>query len=138
MPSGPENRFIQAVHRLLTADVYRMKNHNPYNSGIPDCWYSGAKGDLWVEYKFIALPKRDTTVIDLVSGASPVLSVLQQQWLIGRDAEGRNVGVIIGAAQGGVWLPKTTFRQSMTAKEMQARLMSKHELAALIKTATHQ
>ena len=29
MSSGPENRFIQSIHRLLGAEVYRLKNHNP-------------------------------------------------------------------------------------------------------------
>ncbi len=28
----------------------------------------GPQGDLWVEYKFIVVPKRDDTMIDLVGG----------------------------------------------------------------------
>ena len=74
MSSGPENRFIQSLHRLLPAQVYRMKNHNPYNSGIADCWYSGDAGDLWVEYKYEAtLPKTRSVSADLAE--------LQKDWL---------------------------------------------------------
>ena len=54
MSQGPENAFIASIHRHLPSPetLYRMKNHNEYNGGIADCWYSG-KRDLWIEYKFI-------------------------------------------------------------------------------------
>ena len=100
MSSGPENRFIQAIHRLLPARVYRMKNHNPYVGGVADCWYSGTAGDLWVEYKLLELPKKPTTIVDLCGGSSPALSALQQEWLRNRHHEGRSVGVIIGTYTG--------------------------------------
>jgi hypothetical protein len=36
-----------------------MKNNNPYNSGIPDVWYSADLSDMWVEYKFLpSVPQR--------------------------------------------------------------------------------
>ena len=136
MASGPENRFIQAVHSKLPATVYRMKNHNPYNSGIADCWYSGRAGDLWIEYKWATIPKRDSTVVDMAGGKNPPISALQSNWLVGRDEEGRNVGAIIGTPSGGIWLPKTTFLLPLTAKEMQARVMSKSDLAKLITALT--
>ncbi|MGK3946215.1 hypothetical protein ABK046_48675, partial [Streptomyces caeruleatus] len=79
--------------------LYRMKNHNQYNGGIADVWYSGSKADLWIEYKFVKLPARDTTPI------TPGLSELQQLWLRERHSEGRNVGVVVGAKEGGIWLP---------------------------------
>ena len=99
MSRGPENIFIASVHKHLPAKVYRMKNNNQYNGGIADVWYSGQL-DLWVEYKFITLPARDDTVVDLISGKDPAISALQQNWLRSRSAEGRKVGVIVG------WLHK--------------------------------
>lgn len=102
MSRGPENTFIASVHRHLPVDFYWMKNHNQYNGGIADCWYSGQRADLWVEYKYIDLPKRADTLIDLVGGKNPPLSKLQQQWLWGRSLEGRNVHVIVGCKAGGV------------------------------------
>ena len=39
----PENSFITGVHRYVQS--YYMKNHNEYNGGIADVWYSGEKRD---------------------------------------------------------------------------------------------
>lgn len=102
MSRGPENTFIASVHRHLPESVYRMKNHNEYNGGIADCWYDGKRGDLWIEYKFVVLPKRASTTIDLCAGKNPMLSPLQQEWLASRHANGRNVWVIAGCKEGGV------------------------------------
>lgn len=132
MSSGPENRFIQGVHAKLPARVYRMKNHNPYNSGIADCWYSGRRGDLWVEYKFVQIPKRASTIVDISAGESPPLTKLQQEWLKGRHSEGRSVGVIIGTPDGGIWLPGMTFQKPLSAADIRANLMDKQALAAMI------
>lgn len=130
MPRQPENTFIASIHRLLPTDVYRQKNHNPYNSGIPDCWYSGGGGDLWIEYKYVELPKRDATVI-------PVnLSDLQQAWLQRRHAEGRNVGVIVGCSRGGVWFPGVDWTHAITNSEFCFRLLPRQQLAEVIQTKT--
>lgn len=127
----PENTFISAVHRHLPAGLYRMKNHNQYNGGIADVWYSGKK-DLWVEYKFIALPKRDETLIDLVGGKTPTLSPLQQNWLKSRHAEGRNVGVMVGTKEGGVWLPGVTWQGPHTCAGFKANVLDRKMTASLI------
>jgi len=102
--SGPETRFIASVHRHLppVAKFHREKMANPYRGGTADSWYSGAVRDLWVEWKWVELPKRDTTMIDITSGKKPSLSVLQQDWIAGRRAEGRNVWIVVGSAKGGV------------------------------------
>lgn len=134
----PENTFIAAVHKYLPSmrELYRMKNHNVYNGGIADVWYSGAKADLWVEYKFIAVPKRDDTLIDLVGGKKPALSALQQDWLSERHTEGRNVGVIVGSKAGGVWYPGTAWLTPLTAAQFRQQLQSRAELGAHIKNFT--
>lgn len=100
----PENTFIRGVHSFLPKNVYHMKNHNAYVGGVADCWYSGKGGDLWIEYKHIVVPKRMSTEISLVKDKNPMLSALQQQWLADRYAEGRRVVVVVGSAQGGVWM----------------------------------
>ena len=111
-----------------------MKNHNQYNGGIADVWYSGGS-DLWIEYKFIAVPKRDATVIDLINRppkGDSVISSLQQQWLRERNKEGRNVGVIVGSKDGGVWFPGVTWDRTYTAAEFRKALRTRLELAQLI------
>lgn len=131
MSQGPENTFIGAVHRHLPHDLYRMKNHNQYNGGIADVWYSGAR-DLWVEYKFITVPKRPDTVIDLLGGKNPSISYLQQEWLRARHAEGRQVGVIVGSKDGGVWFPGTEWDCAYSAHFFRCQLLDRKELAQLI------
>lgn len=130
MARQPENTFIASIHRLLPSGVYRQKNHNPYNSGIPDCWYSGDGGDLWVEYKFVELPKRKTTIVPVT------LSELQKNWLTRRHAEGRNVGVIVGCGHGGVWLPGVTWDTPMLCEDFRTRLLPRQQLAETILNET--
>lgn len=135
MSRGPENNFISGVHRHLPAGLYRMKNHNAYNAGIADVWYDGVQ-DLWVEYKFIQIPKRADTLIDLVGGKNPSLSALQQKWLKDRHANGRQVGVIVGSADGGVWMPGDSWDTQFTAKQFRDHLLTRAELAAQIVNLT--
>jgi hypothetical protein len=107
-----------------------MKNHNQYNAGIPDCWYSGPAGDLWIEYKFVAIPKRSSTVIKVD------LSALQKNWLMSRHSEGRQVGVIVGCKDGGVWMPGLTWQVPFTAESFCDCTVGRLGLAAIITSYT--
>lgn len=129
--SGPENTFIASVHRHLPAKLYRMKNHNQYNGGIADVWYSG-KRDWWIEYKFVKVPIRDSTLIDLVGGKKPELSHLQQEWLTQRHIEGRNVGVLVGCKEGGVWMPGITWDRTFTSYDFRTKIIDRRALADMI------
>lgn len=131
MSQGPENTFIGSVHKHLPAGIYRMKNHNQYNGGIADVWYSGVR-DLWVEYKFIVVPKRPDTVIDLITGKNPAISYLQQEWLRSRHEEGRSVGVIVGSKDGGVWFPGLAWDTTYPAKKFLSLLQTRKDLAGTI------
>ena len=126
MSRGPETTFIQSVHRHLPKDVYRMKNHNEFNGGIADCWYDGSAADLWVEYKFIVVPKRDTTLVTVD------LSPLQREWLRDRAKNGRNVAVVVGCKAGGVWLNAPGWDENLTAAEFRRFCLSRQEIAARI------
>jgi hypothetical protein len=124
------------VHNHIpSAATYKMKNHNQYNGGIADCWYSG-KGagsrDLWIEWKFITVPKRDHTVIDLMGGKKPMISALQQDWLRERLAEGRNVWVGIGSKDGGILLKNCAWEAPTNAGVFRLLLLNRKEIAAKI------
>lgn len=127
MSRGPENTFIASIHRLLPKTVYSMKNHNEYNGGIADCWYDGPRADLWVEYKFITIPKRPSTLIAVE------LSDLQKQWLRNRWTNGRNVAVVVGCEEGGVWLEADSWLEDVTAEEFRRCLMTRQTIANRIK-----
>jgi len=90
----PENRFIGSVHRLLPR-TYAEKMNNPWRAGTADVWYSGDRGDLWIEYKFIEKIPRSAEIL-------PDLTPRQKRWLNNRLDEGRNVAVVLGTPTGGV------------------------------------
>jgi len=83
-----ESAYTRKINKLLGDDVYAWKISDRFTSGIPDCYYSGAHQDLWVEYKIIG-DVRSTK-------CCAALSALQSKWLRDRMAEGRNVAVIVG------------------------------------------
>lgn len=90
----PENRFIGSVHRYLPR-TYAEKMNNPWRAGTADVWYSGDRGDLWIEYKFIERIPRSAEIL-------PDLTPRQKRWLNNRFDEGRNVAVVLGTPTGGV------------------------------------
>ena len=130
MATKPESTFIAGVHKHLPAAVYRMKTNNPYVAGIPDCYYSGIGGDLWIEYKYIAkLPARVPVKIKL--------SALQRRWLEGRHGEGRNVAVIVGSPEGAVILRVEDLGPDMSASHFRMLMTpTKQEVAEWITEQT--
>lgn len=131
MAAKPETTFTQAVHRHLPPanDLHREKMYNPMRGGGFDVWYSGLK-DLWIEYKFLTLPKRDTTQI------LPSLSELQRIWGRRRHAEGRSVAVIVGCKEGGVILEDLAWEQEISTADFKKALRSRAEIAAWILNRT--
>ena len=122
MSSGPETRFIASIHRLLPPTLHREKMANPYRGGTADCWYSGYN-DLWIEWKFIKVPARATTLIDLT------LSPLQDDWLRSRWNEGRNVWVIVGSDEGGVIFRDGNWHLPLTQHKFKSYMISKKIIA---------
>ena len=116
-----EHSFIRAIHKQLHADLYHWKIRDSYTSGIPDTFYAGPKAILFIEYKFVKLPKRSTTLIKCN------LSRLQNQWLKQMDRFNVPVAVVIGTdhkhliLEKGVWEKtffKESFEQGITIKEI--------------------
>lgn len=136
MSKGPENTFIGSVHRHLPDDgPYHMKTYNPMTGGTPDMYYSGKKADLWVEYKFIHLPVKDTTVINLIIPSPKTdseISALQQDWLMGRHSEGRNVAVVVGSKNGGVLLMGDSWNTTYSKAQYTEWMMDRKSLARKI------
>lgn len=138
MAAKPETTFYESVHRHLPPPslLHREKMSNPYRGGTADYWYDGPETDLWIEWKFIVVPKRDDTVISLVSGKKPTLSALQQDWLRGRVANGRRVAVVVGSKTGGVWFGNTSWGLPFTAGEFRSLIKSRAALADQIVAIT--
>ena len=118
---------MASIHKHLPASIYRCKMNNPYTAGIPDVWYSGISGDLWVEYKFI--PRNPTC-----GTVRFTLSELQKHWLEQRQSEGRNVAIVIGCPAGGVVVKPPTYELPVTS--FNSLLKSRTDLAAWIRQET--
>ena len=93
MAAKPENNFIANIHKRLNIQVYAEKMYNPLRGGTPDVYYEGKK-TLWVEYKFIQLPARNSTLIE------PQLSDLQRLWLRRCHTNTGRARVIVGIKSG--------------------------------------
>jgi hypothetical protein len=120
-----ENYFIKCVHDKLRAyKVYWEKTHNPYRAGLPDVWYSGPRGDLWVEYKYM------TT---FPSKFRVGLTALQHKWLEERYKEGRNVAVIVGVPQRqGVILTELQWKEMYTKPDFLSKAQDLEEIVKWI------
>lgn len=128
MAAKPETSFRKGVERYIPR-VYKEKMANPYRGGGADCWYSGIKSDLWVEYKY--LPKLPVRV-----PVSFGLTALQIRWLNDRYAEGRNVAVIVGCKEGGVILQAGEWNHPMAVDQFRDRVVSRQQLGEFIQTTT--
>lgn len=99
---------------------------------MADLWYSGPKGDLWVEYKFL----RDGKIpIRAAIDPAKYLSAMQLDWLNTQSGYGRNVWVIIGCKDGGVimtdplswtnpWLPEVFRANLQDRKSLATTIMA--------------
>lgn len=125
MSSGPENRFIDAIHRRLKGLLHFEKMHNPYRGGTADVWYSGPESDIWIEYKWL-------NKVPVKKPVKPALSGLQREWLRDRYNEGRRVYVVIGNPAGGMlFLDPKEWEEGLTAS--QRKTSPKHVLADWIR-----
>jgi len=129
MAAKPETTFYIGVHKHLPAGLHREKMHNPYRGGTWDFWFSG-RNTLWVEYKFVVLPKREATMVDVT------LSSLQLDWGSRRFDEGRTLAVIVGCKEGGVVLENRDWDRPLPCADFRKQLRSRAEIARWIAHTT--
>ncbi len=101
MAKGAEGKYIDKIHRQLSKDVYSMKMNMGMGSpgGVPDYYYEGDRGTIWVEYKAIKDWDKKRTI------PWSMLSALQREWLLRAHLNGRIVALLIGDEQGRtLWL----------------------------------
>ena len=121
-----EHGFIKAVHRHLSPEVYRWKIHDTYTGGVPDAFYMGPAGSLFVEYKYVKLPKRESTIVNFG------LTKLQVAWLTRAHMCGQLVAVIIGFDSSAVAITTPKSFSGMTQRELQDEAVSFQQIAMLI------
>lgn len=127
--SKPETVFYNAIHKKLDkaphGAPYYEKMYNPLRAGTPDAYYSGDRGELWIEYKYIPRIPRSAVVL-------PDLSPRQARWLNNRHREGRNVAVVVGCPEGGVIYREQEWLVPLTPEEFRAKLLPRSTIAEWI------
>ena len=125
-----EHGYIRSIHRLLPPELLKWKIHDNYAGGVPDCFYAGAAGQLWVEYKWVSkLPTRPETVV------KPKLSAQQLAWLIKMSGLSIPCAVIIGSPDGGLLLQyPSEWSQGLVNKEVRKRLRNAKQIAKKLQT----
>jgi len=82
-----ESQRIRNLHKYLPSDLLVWKIQDTWHRGVADCYYSGPKGDLWVEYKSQTRTK--------LTAMRPRLSSLQLAWINKQSGFGRTVWVVV-------------------------------------------
>ena len=100
----------------------RWKIHDTYTGGVPDAWYAGPAGTLFVEYKYVLLPKKSTTRIKVGLSA-------QQRLFLNRLIEYHLPCVIIVAHQTGAAIFSPTEVDNGLLKESFSTPLSVSEIA---------
>lgn len=121
-----EHGFVRSVHRQLSPDVFVWKINDKYAGGVPDAFYAGPARCLFVEYKYVKLPKRDTTLV------KTSLSEQQKLWLDRMLGMDKQVALVIGSVLGSIiidknWdhpIPTGLFRQHAMSTQAVAQWIS--------------
>ena len=125
-----EHSFIKSIHRFLPSELYRWKIHDTYTSGVPDSFYAGPAGILFVEYKYIKkLPVKDTTQL------KTTLSPLQIQWLNRMDGFGQQTAVIVGCEDTAVTLTSGDWNSPLFKYDYVQRAVTRKDIANWISSA---
>jgi len=123
-----EHGFVRSVHRQLSPDIFVWKINDTYAGGVPDAFYAGPARCLFVEYKYIKLPKRPTTLI------RTGLSEQQKLWLNRMFNLGKPVAVVLGSDQGNIILTNSQWSNSLTADCFKQQAISTKAVASWIES----
>lgn len=121
-----EHGFVRSVHRQLSPDIFVWKINDKYAGGVPDAFYAGPARCLFIEYKYVKLPKRDTTLV------KTSLSEQQKLWLDRMSGMDKHVALVIGSILGTIiidkdWdypIPTELFRQRAMSTKAVAQWIS--------------
>jgi hypothetical protein len=125
-----EHGFVKSIHNKLSSEVHKWKIHDTYAGGVPDAFYSGPLGVLFIEYKYIkALPKRDNTIL------RHTLSKLQIEWL-NKVKQGAKVAVVIGVEDTAMIITDN-FDADITRQQYLESCVARHDVSQWIYEQTY-
>lgn len=90
-----EHSFIKSIHSKLDAKVFVWKIADRFQGGVPDAYYSGPTGYMYVEYKYQPkLPTKQETKVKIN------LSELQRLWLAKAKSHNHLAYIALGSPAG--------------------------------------
>ena len=90
-----EHSFIRSIHTDMSSEMFVWKIADKYQGGVPDTYYSGPFGYMYIEYKYIQnIPKRSTTKVKVT------LTELQRSWLRRAQSHNHLAYTVIGSSAG--------------------------------------
>ena len=123
-----EHGFVRSVHRQLSPDVFVWKINDKYAGGVPDAFYAGPARCLFVEFKYVTLPKKETSLV------RTNLSEQQKLWLNRMLAMDKNVAVVIGSDSGGLILSSGAWNSQVTKTTFTKYALSNNKISAWIES----
>lgn len=124
----PHNTFITNVNKTVESNFYWKVNAD-YAPGVPDCFYEGSQRDLWIEYKYTVMPKRDSTLIKLTD-YNKHMSLNQQKWIKRRYLARGDAWVILGTEQkAGYIFNDLSWKIPISTGDVKAGLLTFKEIA---------
>ena len=124
-----EHSFIKSIHRSLHNSVCKWKIHDTYTGGVPDAFYMGPAGSLWVEYKYIKqLPIRDKTNL------KTSLNLLQIEWLNNLYDYNHKACLIIGVENTAIILEDKMWLENISKQFYVENCIPRKEVAQWIES----
>ena len=121
-----EHSFIRSIHTKISSDVFVWKIADKYQGGVPDTFYSGLFGYMFIEYKYQpTLPKRLTSLVKLD------LSQLQRAWLTRAQSHNHLAYIVLGS-EAGVYITNIMAQKHVTLKELKEASITKKEFVSRI------
>ncbi len=121
-----EHSFIKSIHTNVSRDVFVWKILDKYQGGVPDTFYSGPSGYLFIEYKYESkLPKKPTTKIKIA------LTELQRTWL-SRAQSHRHLAYIVLGSPAGVYITDDITEKELTKQRLVEESITKKEFISRI------
>jgi|688.fasta_scaffold1437507_1 hypothetical protein len=125
-----EHGFIRAVHARLSPSLFRWKICDKFAGGVPDAFYAGPAGTLFVEYKYLkALPKRNNTAVNTCLTPQQIL------WLNTMHKFNHPVALVIGVADQAVILTCGAWNSVLSKQQFQQLAIPKNDVAVWIEQA---
>ena len=121
-----EHSFIKSIHSKITSEVFVWKIADKYQGGVPDTYYSGPSGYMFVEYKYKPkLPSKYKTKVKIE------LTKLQRIWLTRAQSHNHLAYIVLGTPAG-VYVTDDITEKDITHERLLEEVVPKQDFITRI------